>query len=60
MTNEKGPAPGRVAERRTHPRYCFKADAEVIEEVSSTRIEARITDMNGIGLSRAAAEHNES
>jgi PilZ domain len=45
----KGPAPGRVAERRTHPRYGFNADAEVIEEVSSTRIEARITDISQRG-----------
>jgi hypothetical protein len=48
MTNEKGPAPGRVAERRTHPRYGFNADAEVTEE-SGSRIEARITDISQRG-----------
>ena len=50
MTNErKGPAPGRVAERRTNPRYGFTADAEVIEDGSGTRIEARITDIGQRG-----------
>jgi hypothetical protein len=42
MTNErKGPASGRVAERRTHPRYGIAADAEVIEDASGTRIVKR-------------------
>jgi PilZ domain-containing protein len=49
MTNEKGPAPGRVAERRTHPRYGFTADAEIIEGGSGTRIEARIMDISERG-----------
>ena len=50
MSNEsKEPAPRRAAERRTHPRYGFNADAEIIEEVSSTRIEARITDISQQG-----------
>jgi len=50
LTNErKGPTPGRVAERRTNPRYGFTADAEVIEDSSGTRIEARITDISQRG-----------
>jgi hypothetical protein len=49
MTTEKGPAPGRVAERRTHPRYGFTADAEVVEDASGARIEARITDISQRG-----------
>jgi PilZ domain len=50
MTNEsKGPAPGRVAERRTHPRYGFNADAKVSEEISGTPIEARIADISERG-----------
>jgi PilZ domain-containing protein len=50
MTNErKGPASGRVAERRTHQRYGFAADAEVIEDASGTRIEARVTDISQRG-----------
>jgi PilZ domain len=49
MANEKGPAPCRAAERRTNPRYGFNADAEVLEDVSSTRIEARITDISQQG-----------
>jgi hypothetical protein len=48
MTNEKGPAPG-VAERRAHPRYGFNADAELVEDASGTRIEARITDVSRRG-----------
>jgi len=45
----KEPAPRRAAERRTHPRYGFNADAEVIEDVSGARIEARITDISQRG-----------
>ncbi len=41
--------PRRTAERRTHPRYGFTADAEVIEDGSGTRIEARITDIGQRG-----------
>ena len=49
MTDEKEPAPRRAAERRTHPRYGFNADVEVTEDVSGTRIEARITDISQRG-----------
>jgi PilZ domain-containing protein len=49
MTDEKEPRPRRAAERRTHRRYGFNADAEIIEEVSSTRIAARITDISQRG-----------
>jgi len=49
MTNEKEFRPRRAAERRTHPRYGFNADAEIIEDVSGTRIEARITDISQRG-----------
>jgi PilZ domain-containing protein len=49
MTNEKGPGPGRVAERRTHPRYVFTADAEIAEPETGARIEARITDIGQRG-----------
>ncbi len=50
MTNErKGPTPGRVAERRTHPRYVFTADAEIAEPQTGARIEARITDIGQRG-----------
>jgi hypothetical protein len=50
MTNErKGPATGRVAERRTHPRYGFTADAEISENDSGNRIEAHITDISQRG-----------
>jgi len=37
MANEKGP-PGRVAERRTHPRYVFTADAEIAGPETGARI----------------------
>jgi hypothetical protein len=49
MTNEKGPAPGRVADRRTHPRYVFTADAEIAEPDTGARIEARIVDISQRG-----------
>ena len=49
MTNEKGPGPGRVAERRTHPRYVFTADAEIAEPETGARIEARISDIGQRG-----------
>jgi len=49
MTNEKGPAPGRVADRRTHPRYVFTADAEIAEPETGARIEARIVDISQRG-----------
>ena len=49
MGNEsKEPGPGRVAERRTHPRYVFTADAE-IEPETGVRIEARIIDISQRG-----------
>lgn len=46
MTDES--KAGRVAERRTHPRYGFNADAEVAD-ISGTRIEARINDISQRG-----------
>jgi len=49
LTNEKGPGPGRVAERRTHPRYVFTADAEIAEPETGARIEARISDIGQRG-----------
>ena len=49
MAPEKEPRPRRAAERRTHPRYGFNADAEIIEQGSSTRTEARITDISDRG-----------
>lgn len=50
MTNEtKEPAPRGVAERRTHPRYGFTADAEVIEGGSGASIKARIADISERG-----------
>ena len=50
MSNEaKEPAPRRVAERRTHTRYRFTADIEIIEEGSGTRITARIADISERG-----------
>jgi hypothetical protein len=49
MANEKELRPRRAAERRTHPRYGFNADAELIEQGSSTRTEARITDISDRG-----------
>ncbi len=49
MTDEKGPAPGRLAERRTHPRYVFTADAEIVEPETGARIEARIVDISQRG-----------
>ena len=49
MAPEKEPRSRRAAERRTHPRYGFNADAEVIEQGSSTRTEARITDISDRG-----------
>jgi hypothetical protein len=45
----KEPAPGRVAERRTHPRYVFTADAEIAEPETGARIEARIIDISQRG-----------
>jgi PilZ domain-containing protein len=49
MGNEsKEPGPGRVAERRTHPRYVFTADAE-IEPETGVRIKARIIDISQRG-----------
>lgn len=51
--NPKTPAspasPRRAADRRTQLRYKFAADAEVIEEKSGTRIEARIDDISERG-----------
>jgi hypothetical protein len=38
-----------AAERRAHPRYGFSADAEVVEDASGTRIEARISDLSQRG-----------
>jgi PilZ domain len=49
MAPEKELRPRRAAERRTHPQYGFNADAEVIEEGSSTRIETRITNISQRG-----------
>jgi len=50
LTNErKGRTPGRAAERRTHPRYGFTANAKVIEDGSDARIEVRITDISQQG-----------
>ncbi len=49
MTNEKGPAPSRLAERRTNPRYVFTADAEIAEPETGARIEARIIDISQRG-----------
>jgi hypothetical protein len=50
MGNEsKEPGPGRVAERRTHPRYVFTADAEITEPETGARIEARIIDISQRG-----------
>jgi PilZ domain-containing protein len=47
LSNEsKEPTPGRVAERRTHPRYVFTADAEIAEPETGARIEARIIDIS--------------
>jgi len=45
----KEPAPRRVEERRVHPRYGFVADAEVVEDASGTRIEARVADLSQQG-----------
>jgi hypothetical protein len=39
----------RAADRRTQPRYQFTADAELIEEKSGMRIEARIGDISERG-----------
>jgi hypothetical protein len=45
-----GPLPQRgVADRRTLPRYTFTADAEIVEEISGKRIEARIADISQRG-----------
>jgi PilZ domain-containing protein len=49
MTNEEGPSPARVAERRAHPRYVFTADAEIAEPETGSRIEARIIDISQQG-----------
>ena len=49
MSNEKEPALRRAAERRTHPRYGFNADAKVSEDVSQKLIEARIADISERG-----------
>ena len=50
MGNEsKEPGPGRVAERRAHPRYVFTADAEIAEPETGARIEARIIDISQRG-----------
>jgi hypothetical protein len=49
MTNERGPGPGRAAERRAHPRYVFAADAEIAEPETGARIEARIVDISQRG-----------
>jgi hypothetical protein len=43
------PAQRRDADRRTQPRYNFTADAEIIEEKSGTRTEARIADISQRG-----------
>jgi PilZ domain len=45
-----GPAaPRRAADRRTQLRYKFSADAEISEEKSGTRMEARIDDISERG-----------
>src|SRR5690349_18426084 len=49
MTDEKMPASRHGAERRTHPRYGFNADAEVTEDASGAKIEGRITDISQQG-----------
>jgi hypothetical protein len=50
MTDEmKEPAPRRAAERRTHPRYVFTADAEIAEAETGAKIEARIIDISQRG-----------
>jgi len=49
MTNEKAPASGHVADRRTHPRYVFTADPEIAEPKTGARTEARITDIGQRG-----------
>jgi hypothetical protein len=42
-------SPRLAAERRTHPRYGFTAEVEVIEAETSARIEARIGDLSQRG-----------
>lgn len=50
MTDEtKEPVPRRAAERRTHPRYVFAADAEIAEPETGARIEARVIDISQRG-----------
>lgn len=53
MTDTKSPADPsaqrRAADRRAQPRYQFTADAELIEENSGARLEARITDIGERG-----------
>ena len=50
------PAQRSAADRRTQPRYTFTADAEIIEEQSGTRIEARIADISQRGC-HAETDH---
>jgi PilZ domain-containing protein len=49
IDESKESTPGRVAERRTHPRYVFTADAEIAEPETDARIEARIIDISQQG-----------
>jgi hypothetical protein len=50
MGNESNePGPGRVADRRKHPRYVFTAGAELAEPETGARIEARIIDISQRG-----------
>lgn len=50
MTDEtKAPATRRAAERRSHPRYRFTADVEVVEASTGTRIPARVANISEQG-----------
>ena len=44
-----GGVKGRASDRRTQPRYRFTATAELVEEKSGTRVEARIADISQRG-----------
>lgn len=52
MAKEQDPTgqpPHRARDRRKHSRYAYTADAEVVEDASGTRIEARISDLSQQG-----------
>jgi hypothetical protein len=50
MKTSAGPSRQRgAADRRTHPRYTFTADAEITEDASGKHIAARIADLSERG-----------